>query len=81
VPSCLALRGQADLFDLAHVDVASDDAALDEWPEFDFLNAGFRNGREGMPKYDTDRLSDADVQALIAYMSTFNYRGGRPASG
>jgi mono/diheme cytochrome c family protein len=39
-----------------------------------------REGREGMPKYGTDRISDADLQALIAYMNTFNNRGGR-ASG
>jgi mono/diheme cytochrome c family protein len=31
-----------------------------------------RNGREGMPAYGTDRISDDDLQKLIAYMNTFN---------
>jgi mono/diheme cytochrome c family protein len=34
-----------------------------------------RNGSEGMPKYGTDQISDADLQALIAYVGTFNNTG------
>jgi mono/diheme cytochrome c family protein len=34
-----------------------------------------RSGREGMPKYGPDQISDDDLQALIAYMNTFNNRG------
>lgn len=36
-----------------------------------------RNGRQGMPKYGTDRLSDADLQALIAYVNTLNNGNGQ----
>ena len=34
-----------------------------------------REGRQGMPAYGPDRVSDADLQKLIAYMDTFNNRG------
>jgi mono/diheme cytochrome c family protein len=34
-----------------------------------------REGRQGMPAYGQDKLSDADLQKLIAYMNTFNNRG------
>lgn len=37
-----------------------------------------RNGRQGMPAYGPDTLSDADLAKLIAYMNTFTNRG-RPA--
>ncbi len=33
-----------------------------------------RNGRQGMPAYGQDRISDADLQKLIAYMDTFTNR-------
>lgn len=39
------------------------------------VTQAIRNGREGMPKYGTDRISDDDLQALIAYMNTFSNRG------
>lgn len=34
-----------------------------------------RNGRQGMPAYGQDTISDADLQKLIAYMNTFTNRG------
>ena len=36
-----------------------------------------RNGKQGMPRYDATRVSDADMKALIAYINTFNNRGAQ----
>jgi mono/diheme cytochrome c family protein len=33
-----------------------------------------RDGRQGMPAYGPDKISDADLQKLIAYMNTFTNR-------
>jgi mono/diheme cytochrome c family protein len=34
-----------------------------------------RNGRPGMPTYGPDRISDPELQKMIAYMNTFNNQG------
>jgi mono/diheme cytochrome c family protein len=35
-----------------------------------------RNGRPGMPSYGTDRITDAQLNDLIAYMNTFTGASG-----
>jgi mono/diheme cytochrome c family protein len=41
-------------------------------------SGAIRRGRPGMPAYGTDKISDADLNALQAYMATFP---GQPAGG
>jgi mono/diheme cytochrome c family protein len=35
-----------------------------------------RRGRHGMPSYNTDKISDAQLSDLVAYLNTFKGRGG-----
>lgn len=36
-----------------------------------------RNGKQGMPRYGPEQVSDADLPKLIAYLNTFNNNQGR----
>ncbi len=38
-------------------------------------NEAVRRGRRGMPHYNTDQISDAQLSDLVAYMNTFRGRG------